>query len=201
MFSCALCGRSDLATGRAWKAHMNRAHGKWTRKQWLEAAQNASALTTKPGDTTEPPPESEAALPGAGPVSTAATQLTERFTAMKGKIAKSLGVLSFRPLETLLKFEPLTEDDRKTLAEGWQATLDMIDLQPAFQTRTLELKSFLWVFLFPILALALVVAERIDYRALWEFVEAKPKDKSNRGDHRPEGRGENHPGGPDSPSA
>jgi hypothetical protein len=197
MFPCSKCGRSDFATTRAWKAHMNRAHKGWSEKAWLEAARAASA-SVQPGLTQVAPPATETEGAGSGqPAAPSLSPLQQRFAAVRGKAAKALGVFTFALIEKPLKLEPLKEEDRATLAEGWEAALSLLDIQPAFSTRTIELKNPLWALLFPILALALVVAERIDYRALWEFVQPPAaKDQPDHRTDRTQGGGENDAGQP-----
>jgi hypothetical protein len=198
------CPHGDFTgkTGRAWKVHMSRKHGSYSEKQWLEVSRLASAPPDTEFSRAQPPPanEAESSLPPgqlAPELSASRQELVDRFAALKGKFAKGLAVLSFTPFKHYLKLEPLKEEDRKTLAEGWAAALDCLDIQPAWEPRRIELRSWLSAFLFPLLALAMVIAERFDYRALWNFIdkpEPKPQDQP---DHRPDssqGGGEDEPG-------
>jgi hypothetical protein len=197
------CPHGDFTgkTGRAWKVHMSRKHGKYSEQQWLEVSRLASAPPDTDFARAEPPPPSEAESslpPGqlAPEPSASRQELVERFAALKQKFAKGLGVLTFAPFEHYLKLEALKEEDRKTLAEGWAVALDCLDIRPAWSSRPIELHSWLSAFLFPLLALAVVIAERLDYRALWAFIEPEPQPE-NKPDHRPDssqGSGQDDPG-------
>lgn len=202
MFKCPKCSFSGL-TWKACAVHMSRKHGGYSEREKLEISRQASS-SVSPADSSasftvppamETPPEEIAAPSGAVP------PLSARFQALKGKFAKGLAVLCWQPVAQALNLEALKDEDRKTLTEGWEAALDCLDIQPAFNARKFELKSWLWAFLFPILALALVVAERLDYTALWDFVNATTQDKPDRGDHRSQRQRENLPRNPADPSS
>lgn len=198
MFQCSKCS-FRAATWKPLAIHMSRKHGGYSAKEKLEISRAASARVQSGAggaDFAASPPASETPSGEVGPSPGGALPLRDRFAALKGKFAKGLAVLSWEPLAQALKLEPLEEEDRKTLAEGWAAALDCLDIQPQFSTHSVELRSWLWAFAFPLLALILVVAERFDYRTLWSFVDGGAKAESDRGDHRAEGDGKNDPGDP-----
>jgi hypothetical protein len=124
-------------------------------------------------------------------------QLAARFSKSKDSMAKALGVLMARGLEHWLKLkQKLPDRDVETISEGWGATLDCLDVVPAFSKREIKLTSPLWAMLFPCLACLLVAAQQFDLTALleqWEK-ERERDSKSDRGDHRAEGERKNPPG-------
>ena len=204
MFQCSKC-TFKAPTWKAVAVHMSRKHGGYSEKEKLEISRAASARVQSGTGGTDfaaaSPPASETPRPESAPSPAGVPPLAERFEAVKGKLAKGLAVISWEPIAHWLKLEPLQEEDRKTLTEGWQAALDCLDVQPQFSTHAVELHSPLWVFALPLLALAVVLAERFDYRALWSFIDGGAEAKPNRGSDRAQGNGKDNPRKPPDPQA
>lgn len=176
-------------TGKQWKIHATRSHGGWSDTEYLEVARAGS----KPAGTefTDVPPVTETPQPAPAPADPAVPEIP--FAEMRAKFAQALAAIAWAPLENYFKVPKLGEDDKRTLAEGFEAALSIYNVQPDFQPIEKKLRSPMWAIMFPIISLVIVLTKKVSLDQILSKLD-QTKDKPNRGPDSPKGKGKDDTG-------
>jgi hypothetical protein len=163
------CAIQTLQSGRAWKVHVSKKHAGYSQEEWLAvtAAVSSELGARAPRDTIPSRTRRRRLRFSCGGDSYGRCCCHQSpgptVRGREGQDGPRPGGTDLAAHRALSRNAPLSEEDRKTLTEGWEAALDCVDVSSQFAKREVALKSPLSGFLFPFLAVLLVIAERFDY--------------------------------------
>lgn len=202
-FVCARgCTRNgkplEFAFLKGWKRHYTNKHTTWTQEELEQVVAQArgtegaessegsfdSFAATLPETEADIPPSSGAAAATPGPTPQTTTVKTDaaakKLAAKAAKLKREIATALPRAVEqALLRKGPtwaMSKEQKEMLTDSIESVFDVLDVQFQIQQYNVELKSRIWVFLYPVAVLlailGLIAAKNTDTET------EKEKDKS-----------------------